>query len=503
MNSMVYVRGKVRVRHADSGEIHEIGADEIEFDAVASDERRMGPETTYSAVVHHPELGQLCWNLWEYPIGAENHWETDVGPHELLENVHFGLQQEPPDFDERDDEDANDRKSRIDALVEWFFGRFEDPVHRLPYVTAEGGYQWIYGGPYDAREELEKNFPNVAQDIIDAAVNEIELDGLTDWAPVSRLEDYVDPDDDEHFGEHNLNEVVRELEELISGIPEPAGDPVFRLGDDGRVHMAAAPDRQLDVSDGDLLEELRSASAELCRSLAGTNAYPDLLRAVENYRIALLEDPMSVSRLYGRGVRFENAARSVRRRIDTEELPEFGAETEHHISSVLDLHATYIMSEEVGQRLVEGAAAYRRTPDETTALREAAAQLCAAVGQRPDIFSEAVRSYVAEVAQDVGEGPHPERSNQVAVTSLGNITGRLLTWGAAAGIGAIVGAAVTASAPGAVAITGGASAINAIASFLISNAPVLLMLAAVAGVNLSWLMPIARRLDRLRRRKGK
>lgn len=498
---MVYVRGKVRIRHAESEEIHEISADQIEFDAVGSDERGMGPETTYSAVVRHPALGQLLWTLWEYPVGAENHRETDIGPHELLENVDFGLQQEPPDDDEQGEEGADDRKSRIDALVEWFFGRFEDPVHRLPYVSADGGYQWIYGGPYDAREELEESFPDVAQDIIDAAVDEIEADGLTEWAPVSSREDYVDPDDDGLSGEHDLNEVVRDLDDLISGIPEPASDPVFGLGEDGRVHMAVAPDRQLDVDDGDLLDELCNASTELCRCLAGTNAYTDLLQAVENYGGALIEDPISVSRLYGRGVRFENAAQSIRRRIEADELPAFGAETEQNLGSVLKLHAAYIMSQEVGKRLVQGAAAYQRTPDETAALKEAAEQFSAAVGQRPDVFSEAVRTYVAEVAQDVGEGPHPERSNQVAVTSLGNITGVLLKWSAVAGASAIFGAAVAASGTGAAAIAGGASAINGIASFLASNAPLLLMLAAAAGSDLSWLMPIARLLDKLRRGK--
>ena len=73
---MVYVQGTARIRHAETAEIYEIDADQIDFEAVASDERGMGPETTYSAVVVHPQLGQLLWNLWEYPVGAENHRET-------------------------------------------------------------------------------------------------------------------------------------------------------------------------------------------------------------------------------------------------------------------------------------------------------------------------------------------------------------------------------------------------------------------------------------------
>lgn len=488
---MVYVRGKARIRHAETGEIYEIGADRIDFEAVGSHERGMGLETRYSAIVDHPQLGQLVWDLWEYPVGAENHRNTDVGTHELLEDIDFGLQHEPPDDDER--------QLPIDTLVGWFFERFEDPAHRLPYETAEGGFQWIYGGPYDAREQLEENFPDEAEHIIDAAVEQIESEGLTEWAPVSSPEDYGADEDEEPFGEDDLNEIVRDLDDLISAIPEPASDPAFRLGDDGLVHMAAAPDRQPEVSDGDLLEELRSASAALRSSLKGTNAHTDLLQRVENYEEALLEDPISISRLYGRGVRLENAARSARRRIEADELPAFTAETEQNLNSVLDLHATYIMSGEDGRRLVEGAAAYRSTPDETAALKEAAEKVSSAVAQRQDVFSEEVRRHVAQAAQDIGDGPHPERSNQVAVRSLGNMTGSLLKWVGVVGASAIVGGAIAASAPGVAAVAGGASAITGIVSFLTTNASLLLMLALAVGIALSWLRPIAILLDKLRR----
>ena len=324
-------------------------------------------------------------------------------------------------------------------------------------------------------------------------MDEIESDGLTEWAPVSSAEDYDDHDDGEE-----LNEIVRELDDRISDIPQPSTDPVFRLGDDGLVHLAVAPDRRSEVSDGDLLEELRSASTDLRRYLAGTNAHTDLSRAIENYEAALLQEPISISRLYGRGVRLENASRSVRSRIEAGDLPPFTAETEQDLDSVLDMHATFIMSEEDGRRLVEGAAEYRRTPDETAALREAAKQLSSAVSQRPDVFSEEVRTDLSEIAQDVGGGPHPERSNQVAVTSFGNMTGGLPKWVGVVGASAIVGGVVTASAPGAAAIAGGASAITAIVAFLTTNAPLLLMFAVAAGIAYSWLTPIVRLLDKLR-----
>ena len=84
---MFYPSGKALIKHEKTGQVYEIESDQLDFKVVGTDERNMGPETTYSAVLQHPELGQLVWSLWEYPIGAENDRETDVGPHELLEDI--------------------------------------------------------------------------------------------------------------------------------------------------------------------------------------------------------------------------------------------------------------------------------------------------------------------------------------------------------------------------------------------------------------------------------
>ncbi|OZB18871.1 MAG: hypothetical protein B7X53_02025 [Hyphomonas sp. 34-62-18] len=497
---MVFVRGKARIRHAETGEVHEIDADELVFDASEGEERSMGPETTYSAVVHHPQLGQLVWYLWEYPVGAENDRETDVGAHELLENIDYGLGTGPPD-------DDDDRQSRIDALVEWFFEHYEDPAHRLPHISAEGGYQWIHGGPYDARDVLSDNFSDEPEDILEAAIDQIETDG-TDWSPVPGREDYDDlerPDDaDEPPGEEELSAILADLNGLIVQLPEPDADPVFRMGEDGLIHMAPPPDRHKLAKDDGVVDELRTAAADLVHSLAGTNAHTELLASAERYAAALADDPVSLSQLYGRGVRLENAATTVRVRIEADELPSFTAETDLTLNTVLDLHATFIMSQEEGRQLVENAAAYQRTPEETKALKAAAEQIAAAVTLRPDVFSPEVGAYLTDTAHDIGAGPHPERSNQIGVSTFGNlISGLLKQIGSVGGIavGAIIGGAIAASAPGVVAIAAGAGAINGLVSFLTANAPLLLLFAAAAGSDVSWMTSIARLLDKLRHNK--
>ena len=89
-------------------------------------------------------------------------------------------------------------EEQVHVMVDWFHAHFEDPAHRTPYETREGGYQWIWGGPHSANEELQDEFSQVIDfDVIQEAVRQIENDGLLDWAPKPRPGDYDDDDYEE------------------------------------------------------------------------------------------------------------------------------------------------------------------------------------------------------------------------------------------------------------------------------------------------------------------
>jgi hypothetical protein len=79
-----------------------------------------------------------------------------------------------------------DHEEAVERMTEWFFANFEDPAESTPWD--EGEYVYIWGGPYDAREEIEAAFGNTASEqAIDEAVEAIESDGY-EWAPnVCRL----------------------------------------------------------------------------------------------------------------------------------------------------------------------------------------------------------------------------------------------------------------------------------------------------------------------------
>lgn len=113
----VYCSGVARIRHKATGDVHEIESDELDWDAVGADERQMGAEIHYEAVLEHPELGELTWGLWEYPVGIENYSSTDVGGHELVEDLDYGLKHEQPGPEEWLDYDvpANPFKVFMDS----------------------------------------------------------------------------------------------------------------------------------------------------------------------------------------------------------------------------------------------------------------------------------------------------------------------------------------------------------------------------------------------------
>lgn len=114
----IFSEGIARIRHAATGEIHEISADELDWNEFASDDRQMGIEIGYSAQIEHPALGLLTWELWEYPLGAENMRETDVNGHELIENIIFGLGHLPDDEPDRAEPSLEDKLAVLPAQMD-------------------------------------------------------------------------------------------------------------------------------------------------------------------------------------------------------------------------------------------------------------------------------------------------------------------------------------------------------------------------------------------------
>lgn len=117
------------------------------------------------------------------------------------------------------DDENEEKDEQLRMMRAWFFENFEDPAERTPYESAEGGYIWIWGGPYDAREELENEFSDsVPEDVINELVDELE-GCCYEWAPTPSSDDYDDTELDWEITSSNqlkiFNDHLASIENLL------------------------------------------------------------------------------------------------------------------------------------------------------------------------------------------------------------------------------------------------------------------------------------------------
>lgn len=94
-----------------------------------------------------------------------------------------------------EERDAERRTVAIATMEKWFFEQFEDPQNEMPRDGEDQTYIYPWGGPFEASDVLHGQFDyEYDKDLIDAAVEQIERDGTTEWAPSSSGDYYEHPD---------------------------------------------------------------------------------------------------------------------------------------------------------------------------------------------------------------------------------------------------------------------------------------------------------------------
>jgi hypothetical protein len=92
----------------------------------------------------------------------------------------------------RSDLASADRDLQLEVMEIWFREKYEDPAERTPYESAEGGYIWIYGGPFSAQDELEEEFGGAIPNEIIQTLAEILTSECYEWTRTPTQEDYDD-----------------------------------------------------------------------------------------------------------------------------------------------------------------------------------------------------------------------------------------------------------------------------------------------------------------------
>lgn len=90
----------------------------------------------------------------------------------------------------QDDVASADEETQKVIMREWFFSHFENPVENTPFESKEGGYIYIWGGPYNAHEELISEFEGiVSDDVINELVAALEQE-CVEWTGKTSAEEF-------------------------------------------------------------------------------------------------------------------------------------------------------------------------------------------------------------------------------------------------------------------------------------------------------------------------
>lgn len=167
----------------------------------------------------------------------------------------------------------------VDAMVGWFQENFEDPAMETPY---EGEYIYIWGGPYDASEELYDAFPDAGEDLIARAVDEIQADGTFDWAPAGRR---VQPDDEPEDENDDDQPLEERLEALASQLDRIEQHIAYWRNLNPQIGHNGPPDEfRLEPDDADLIAAEASVAevrAELAKPDRANNADVEVVNRAE------------------------------------------------------------------------------------------------------------------------------------------------------------------------------------------------------------------------------
>ncbi|TFH89213.1 hypothetical protein [Vibrio ouci] len=79
---------------------------------------------------------------------------------------------------------------KLENMKSWFFANYEPPENNLPYESREGGYFYIWGGPYELQEVLFDEFgQSESENLINICIEQIEEEhGDIEWSGVPRNE---------------------------------------------------------------------------------------------------------------------------------------------------------------------------------------------------------------------------------------------------------------------------------------------------------------------------
>lgn len=114
------------------------------------------------------------------------------------------------------------KAKQIEYMRNWFSERYEDPAQHTPYESAEGGYLWIYGGPFDAFDVLSDEFGDYSKRGAIEELSDELSDECSHWTRTTEYDRELYPPDDDYDLNLDLNtaeyEIIVNLESNLDSL---------------------------------------------------------------------------------------------------------------------------------------------------------------------------------------------------------------------------------------------------------------------------------------------
>ena len=168
---------------------------------------------------------------------------------------------------------------------------------------------------------------------------------------------------------------------------------------------------------------VRRAADDLLATLSPNDSH-FLRRDVTDYLVAVNRtvDRIDWSQVYGLGLFVENAAAAADRAIGDRLIPPLEDPALAALESLRTLHSNLIMASGEGRALQEEADALRLTREQQQTLREDARYVADDLKNASDVAAPAAAATVARAAEQIGQGPHPERGSEFGLATIANLS---------------------------------------------------------------------------------
>lgn len=188
----------------------------------------------------------------------------------------------------------------------------------------------------------------------------------------------------------------------------------------------------------------QSAEDLVARISLSDNAFPELARDIAQYREAISAPIPDIpwGFVWGIGVRLEEAAAAAEREGVDRLAPSLEDASLAALQALRTLHAALILATMEGRELQEQADSLRMTRAEQAAFRNDAVALSNGLERSAGIIEQDASAIVAEAANAIGKGRHPERATTFGIAAITHIAIVLISAAVSVELGELIGGVV-------------------------------------------------------------